>query len=62
MGKTKGADERRRKATYPALLGIEEAKTWARKLVEAAVADLSPFGERAWPLRELAHYLLVRRT
>jgi len=62
MGKTAGADVKRQKATYPGLLGPEQAKTWARQLVESAVADLAPLGEKAAPLQELARYLLVRRT
>jgi geranylgeranyl diphosphate synthase type II len=62
MGKAAGADAKRQKATYPALLGPEKAKTWAQKIVDAAVADIEPLGERAAPLRELARYLLVRRT
>jgi geranylgeranyl diphosphate synthase type II len=62
MGKAVGADAKHQKATYPSLLGPEQAKTWARKVVESAVADLDPLGERAVPLQELARYLLVRRT
>ncbi len=62
MGKAAGADAKRQKATYPGLLGPEQAKTWAHQLVESAVADLTPLGERAAPLQELARYLLVRRT
>jgi geranylgeranyl diphosphate synthase, type II len=62
MGKTAGADAKRRKATYPALLGLDQAKVWARRLVEGAVAEVEPLGERAAPLQELARYLLVRRT
>jgi geranylgeranyl diphosphate synthase type II len=62
MGKAVGADAQRQKATYPGLLGPDQAKTWARRIVEAAVADLEPLGERATPLQELARYLLVRRA
>jgi geranylgeranyl diphosphate synthase type II len=62
MGKAVGADAKHQKATYPSLLGPEQAKTWAKKIVESAVADLTPLGERAAPLQELARYLLVRRT
>jgi geranylgeranyl diphosphate synthase type II len=62
MGKATGMDAQRRKATYPGLLGREEAKAWAQRLVETAVADLEPFGSRAEPLREIARYLLVRRS
>ncbi len=62
MGKAAGADAKRRKATYPGLLGLDQAKAWARRLVEAAVAEVEPLGERAAPLQELARYLLVRRS
>jgi geranylgeranyl diphosphate synthase type II len=62
MGKAPGMDEKRRKATYPALVGVEAARQWARRLVEAAVAELMPLGDRAAPLLELARYLLVRRS
>jgi geranylgeranyl diphosphate synthase, type II len=62
MGKATGMDEKRRKATYPAVLGLEATRSWARRLVEEALADLKPFQERAEPLRELARYLLVRRA
>jgi geranylgeranyl diphosphate synthase type II len=62
MGKAAGADAKRQKATYPGILGPEQAKTWARRLVEAACADLEPLGVRAAPLQELARYLLVRRA
>ncbi|MFZ2088281.1 MAG: polyprenyl synthetase family protein [Desulfobaccales bacterium] len=62
MGKAAGADAKRQKATYPALLGADQAKAFAQKIVDAAVADIEPLGERAAPLRELARYLLVRRT
>jgi geranylgeranyl diphosphate synthase type II len=62
MGKAPGMDAQRQKATYPAVLGVEAAREWARRLVEQAVAELAPLGDRAEPLRELARYLLVRRS
>ena len=62
MGKAAGQDEKRRKATYPALVGLEASRQWAGRLVEEAVAALEPFPDRAAPLRELAQYLLVRRS
>jgi geranylgeranyl diphosphate synthase, type II len=61
MGKPTGMDAVRQKATYPAVLGITGAKNQARQLVEAALLDLQPFGGAAEPLRQLAHYLLIRR-
>ncbi len=62
MGKAPGMDQKRQKATYPAVLGLEATREWARRLVDAALAELTPFAERAEPLRELAQYLLVRRS
>jgi geranylgeranyl diphosphate synthase type II len=62
MGKATGMDAQRRKATYPGVLGREEARDWAQRLVETAIADLEAFGERAEPLRAIAAYLLVRRS
>ena len=62
MGKAPGMDEKRQKATYPALLGLETSRQWAGHLVQEALAELELFKERAAPLRELARYLLVRRS
>jgi geranylgeranyl diphosphate synthase type II len=62
LGKPAGSDEKLHKATYPALLGVEVSRQWAGRLVAEAVAELEPFQDRAAPLRELAQYLLVRRS
>jgi len=62
MGKAPGMDEKRRKATYPAVLGLAATRQWAQNLVAAAIAALQSLEERAEPLRELARYLLVRRS
>jgi len=62
MGKAAGMDEKRQKATYPAVLGLEATRKWAGRLVSEAVAALEPFEARAEPLRQLAQYLLVRRS
>ncbi len=62
MGKAPGQDEKRRKATYPALLGLAAAREWAKSLMDQAVDGLADFGPRAEPLREIGRYLLVRRS
>ena len=62
MGKAAGMDEKRQKATYPAVLGLEATREWAERLVAEAVAALETFQAKAEPLRELAQYLLVRRS
>jgi len=45
LGKTPGKDERSGKATYPALLGLEAARAEAKRLAEAAAAEI-PEGAR----------------
>jgi geranylgeranyl diphosphate synthase type II len=62
MGKAAGMDEKRQKATYPAVLGLEATREWAKRLVAEALAALEPFQAKAEPLRQLAQYLLVRRS
>lgn len=60
LGKSTGSDEEKRKATYPSVLGVEESKQRARRLVDEAVRSLSSFGEEAEPLREIARFILSR--
>ncbi|HEX5277748.1 MAG TPA: farnesyl diphosphate synthase [Fluviicoccus sp.] len=60
LGKKAGADAEHEKATYPALLGLEAAQTLAARLHDEAVAALSPLGERADALRDLADFLVDR--
>lgn len=61
LGKTQGKDQANDKPTYPALLGLEAAKAYARTLQDQALAALQPFGESAEPLRALARYIIERR-
>lgn len=60
IGKTTGADAALNKSTYPALLGLAEARALAARLHDEAVAALVPLGEAAAPLRELAGFLVAR--
>ncbi len=61
-GKTQGADASRGKPTYPALLGLDEAKRLADELYDNALASLEAFDERADILRGLAHYIVKRSS
>src|SRR5690606_36458202 len=61
LGKTQGKDQAHDKPTYPALLGLAEAKAYAAELRDQALHALRPFGEQAEPLRELARYIVARR-
>lgn len=62
LGKTQGKDEANDKPTYPALLGLEAAKTYALELRDQALAALRDFDERAEPLRQLAEFIVARRS
>ncbi|MBH8562227.1 polyprenyl synthetase family protein [Nostoc sp. CENA67] len=60
LGKSAGKDIAAKKVTYPSLWGIEESRAKAQQLIEAACAELEPFGELAQPLQAIAHYITSR--
>jgi farnesyl diphosphate synthase len=62
LGKTAGKDEAANKATFVTLLGIERARTQARILSHQAVSHLEHFGEEADRLRDLAAWVVSRRS
>lgn len=62
LGKHQGADIARDKPTYPALLGLDEAKAYAIELRDQALHALRPFDIAAEPLRELARFIVERRS
>jgi len=60
IGKEVGSDVKNEKMTYPALYGIAESRRRAGELIDAAVADLAGFDDRAEPLRAIAGYIVER--
>jgi geranylgeranyl pyrophosphate synthase len=60
LGKTQFSDEEANKPTYPKLLGLEGAQALAQTLRQQALAAISPFGDAAQPLVELANYIIDR--
>ncbi|MEQ9668772.1 geranylgeranyl diphosphate synthase CrtE [Coleofasciculus sp. G2-EDA-02] len=60
LGKTAGKDLQAQKATYPSLWGLEASKAKAQELIEEAIAQLEPFGERSQPLIALADFITAR--
>ena len=62
LGKRQGADIARDKPTYPALLGLDAAKAYALELRDQALHALRPFDAAAEPLRDLARYIVDRRS
>jgi farnesyl diphosphate synthase len=59
-GKRLNKDADAGKATFVSLLGLEAAKMRAKSLVEQARDMLSPYGEGAAPLRQVADYVISR--
>lgn len=62
LGKTAGKDQEQQKATYPALYGLEKSRAIAADLESRALKEIEPFGARADRLRQLAQFLVARRT
>ncbi len=62
LGKRQGADIARDKPTYPALLGLDLAKAYAVQLRDQALEALQAFDDAAEPLRQLARYIVERRS
>jgi geranylgeranyl diphosphate synthase, type II len=61
LGKSAGKDVAARKATYPAVVGLDQSRAEARRLTREAHTALSAFSVReAEPLHSLANYLLER--
>ena len=60
LGKDVGSDLENQKATYPALVGLEESKKQARALVDRAVELAGRMGPRAEVLADLARFIVER--
>ncbi len=60
LGKPQGADVHLHKPTYPALLGLDGARSHAQTLVDEALVSLQPFGPEADTLRWIASYIVER--
>ena len=60
IGKRSGADQRLGKATYPGLVGIEEARARCDSLLRSALEQLDDFGDDADSLRWLARFMVER--
>ena len=61
LGKPQGADLAKQKATYPALLGLEQAKEKMMSCYQQAIAALESFGDDAEYLRLLAEHFIKRK-
>ncbi len=61
LGKTAGKDLQAQKATYPSFWGLEASRLEAARLIEAALAELAVYGEKAEPLRAIARFIGARK-
>ena len=61
MGKSTGTDKLRKKSTYPSILGLNESKAFAKKLVRNALQAIENFDKRSEPLRAIAAYIIERK-
>ncbi len=62
LGKTAGKDAEQNKPTYVSILGLAPSERLAEQLRQAAHAALLPFGAQAQRLRELADFIVYRKT
>jgi geranylgeranyl diphosphate synthase type II len=62
LGKTAGKDIAQQKATYPAVYGLKRSHEIAKDLATKAIAELTPYAERAARVREIAEFLVLRRA
>jgi geranylgeranyl diphosphate synthase, type II len=56
-GRADSERKERKKATYPTVIGVVQAKDRLRELIARAAQQLAPFGARAKPLRAMAEYV-----
>jgi len=62
LGKSVGSDANKKKATYPAVLGIDDSKKTADELIDKAIGYLRQFDNKAEPLRMIARYIGKRKA
>jgi geranylgeranyl pyrophosphate synthase len=61
LGKPTGADSKRGKPTYPAVLGVEGARNRMHELHARALRSLEILGANAEPLVSVSNWLVLRR-
>ncbi|MCF6246178.1 MAG: polyprenyl synthetase family protein [Desulfobacula sp.] len=61
MGKAAGSDALNNKMTFPAIIGLDASKKYAKELIDNALEALSGFQKKAVaPLQAIAHYIINR--
>jgi geranylgeranyl diphosphate synthase type II len=62
LGKEVGRDAQLRKATYPAVLGLEHSRQRAVALMQQGISALTPLQGKAERLRQIAEYVVMRNV
>lgn len=62
LGKDTDKDRDKNRATYPAIYGLEESKQKAAQLIEEAIKSLKIFGKKAYFLKDIASFILLRKS
>jgi geranylgeranyl diphosphate synthase type II len=62
LGKSTGTDAIKGKNTFPNLYGLKRSEKEAERLIDDALLSIKNFGQKAEPLREIAQYILKRRS
>lgn len=60
LGKPQGSDLAANKATFPAIMGMQEARKRADSLLETALASLHPLGDNGQSLADIARFIVQR--
>jgi len=60
MGKRVGSDIKKKKITYPGIVGVDASLERAKELVKGAKRDLVRFGRKAEVLSQLADFIIER--
>jgi len=61
LGKPSGSDVENGKATYPALIGLQESKKLAQTLYQESIVSIAAISDNTSLLEDLAQ-LVVKRT
>ncbi|MGH9639330.1 MAG: polyprenyl synthetase family protein, partial [Bryobacteraceae bacterium] len=62
LGKTAGKDQAQQKITFPAVYGIKRSREMAEQERLAAHTALRSFEDRADRLRQIADFIVLRKT
>lgn len=60
LGKDAGSDREKGKATYPAVIGMQESKEYAKELIEKAWKNLEILNNKGALLHKLAEFIRIR--